>query len=59
MNLVNDPLGESGLRFFGKISASISHEIKNAIAVMNENAGLIKDLIMMAERGRPTIRSRR
>jgi C4-dicarboxylate-specific signal transduction histidine kinase len=52
MSLVNDPIGESGLRFFGKISASISHEIKNAIAVMNENAGLIKDLMMMAERGR-------
>ena len=33
-----------GLRFFGKVNASISHEIRNALAVINENAGLIKDL---------------
>jgi len=42
-----------GLKFFGKINASISHEIRNALAVINENAGLIKDLIMMSEKGHP------
>ena len=46
-------IGMEGLRFFGKVSASISHEIKNALAVIHENAGLMKDLILMAERGRP------
>ena len=42
-----------GLKFFGKINASISHEIRNTLAVINENAGLIKDLLMMAEKGHP------
>lgn len=42
-----------GLKFFGKMNASISHEIRNTLAVINENAGLIKDLIMMSEKGYP------
>jgi C4-dicarboxylate-specific signal transduction histidine kinase len=48
-----ETLAESGLRFFGKISASISHEIKNALAIINENAGLLEDLTLMAEKGTP------
>ncbi len=47
-----DPLAESGLQFFGKISASISHEINNALAILNENAGLLEDLCFMAEKGK-------
>lgn len=46
-----DTIGETGLRFFGKVSASISHEIKNTLAVINENAGLMEDLTLMAEKG--------
>ncbi|MGD9249396.1 MAG: hypothetical protein PVI60_15625 [Desulfobacteraceae bacterium] len=46
-------LGESGLRFFGKMSAANAHEIKNALAVINENAGLLGDLAVMADKGRP------
>jgi signal transduction histidine kinase len=42
-----------GLRFFGRISASVSHEIKNVFAVINEAAGLIEDFTLMAERGMP------
>ena len=42
-----------GLRFFGKINASISHEIRNALAVINENAGLVKDLLLLSEKGYP------
>jgi C4-dicarboxylate-specific signal transduction histidine kinase len=42
---------EGGLEFFGKMAASISHEIKNVLAIINENAGLLEDLAMMAERG--------
>ena len=42
-----------GLKFFGKMNASISHEIRNTLAVINENAGLIKDLILMSEKGHP------
>ncbi len=42
---------EAGLQFFGKMTASISHEIKNVLAIINENAGLLQDLALMAERG--------
>ena len=45
-------IGKEGLRFFGKMSASISHEIKNVLAIINENAGLFEDLALMAEKGR-------
>ena len=45
--------GEVGLDFFGKITASISHEIKNVLAVINENAGLLEDFVLMAEEGKP------
>jgi len=42
-----------GLQFFGRVSASVSHEIKNVFAVINEAAGLIEDFTLMAERGKP------
>jgi DNA-binding response OmpR family regulator len=44
-------IGERGFQFYGKMSASISHEIKNVLAIINENAGLLKDLVYMAEKG--------
>lgn len=43
----------AGIQFFGKMSASISHEIKNVLAVINENAGLLEDICCMADRGKP------
>jgi C4-dicarboxylate-specific signal transduction histidine kinase len=43
----------AGLQFFGTVSASVSHEIKNVLAIINENAGLLEDLVILAERGRP------
>ncbi|MBT8363109.1 MAG: histidine kinase [Deltaproteobacteria bacterium] len=46
-------MAETGLQFFGKISASISHEIKNVLAIINENAGLLEDFTLMADRGIP------
>jgi signal transduction histidine kinase len=42
-----------GLLFFGTITASMSHEIKNALAIVNENAGLLEDLLLLSEKGRP------
>ncbi|MFH1349752.1 MAG: histidine kinase dimerization/phospho-acceptor domain-containing protein [Pseudomonadota bacterium] len=48
-----DIIGEAGLQFFGTMTASITHELKNVLAVINENAGLLEDLILMAEKGRP------
>lgn len=51
-------IGEAGLQFFGKMTASISHEIRNVLAVLNENAGLLEDLVLMAEKGAPIDRER-
>ena len=48
-----DIITETGLQFFGRISASISHEIKNVLAIVNENAGLLEDLTLLADRGKP------
>ncbi len=48
-----DASAACGLQFFGAVSASISHELKNAIAIVNEHAGLLEDLAALAERGRP------
>lgn len=42
-----------GLRFFGSMTASISHEIKNTLAIINENGGLLGDLVALSEKGRP------
>jgi signal transduction histidine kinase len=46
-------LAVEGARFFGEISASISHELKNVLAIINENAGLLQDIVMMNEKGMP------
>ncbi len=51
MQSVENTIGIEGLRFFGQMSASISHEIKNVLAIINENAGLLKDYTLMAEKG--------
>ena len=48
-----DIIAETGLQFFGRISASISHDLKNVLAIINENAGLLEDLTLMADRGQP------
>ena len=53
MSWKGDIIGEIGLQFYGKTAASLSHEIKNALAVMNENAGLLEDFAAMAEGGAP------
>ncbi len=36
------------VQVFAKISASISHEIKNTLSIINENAGLLDDFALMA-----------
>lgn len=46
-------LADAGIRFFGKMSASATHEIKNTLAIINESAGLLEDLCLMAEKGSP------
>ncbi|MFH1539736.1 MAG: hypothetical protein ABIH66_12335 [bacterium] len=46
-------MNQANLLFFGKISAGFSHEINNVISIIGELAGLISDLLMAAEQGRP------
>ena len=42
-----------GLAFFGRVNASISHELKNVMAIISETAGLLGDLSDMAATGSP------
>ena len=48
-----ETIAQEGFHFFGKMSASISHEIKNTLAIINEKAGLLEDFTMLAGQGRP------
>jgi C4-dicarboxylate-specific signal transduction histidine kinase len=48
-----ETISQEGFHFFGKMSASISHEIKNALAIINEKAGLLEDFTVLAGQGRP------
>ncbi len=47
-----ESIAREEMRFFGNVCASISHEINNRIAVINEKAGLLADLAAMLARGR-------
>lgn len=42
---------ESEVAFFGKITASITHEIKNVLAIIKESSGLVEDIIAMSPEG--------
>ncbi len=44
---------KAGVRFLGEMTALFSHDIKNVLAIINENAGLLKDFSMMAANGTP------
>ena len=54
MTTCSDTADLVGIQFFGKMAASIAHDIKNVLAVINENAGLLQDICFMADRGKPT-----
>lgn len=43
---------EKEIAFFGKITASISHELNNVISIINEYSGLLEDLIYAGEQGK-------
>jgi len=53
MNPICDLVCETGLQYFGKMTATLSHELKNALATINENAGLLEDYNLMAQQGTP------
>ena len=46
-----DFINNDDLVFFGKVNASISHELKNILAIISEAAGLLQDLTEMAAKG--------
>ncbi len=51
MNNTKDLFRYDSLAFFGKVNASISHELKNVMAIISETAGLLSDLSDMASTG--------
>ena len=51
MNNTTDFENNDDLIFFGKVNASISHELKNNMAIISEAAGLLQDLTEMAAKG--------
>ena len=40
------------LAFFGKIGADISHDMRNVLSIVGENAGLLDDQLALAESGK-------
>ncbi len=53
MKLTHNTVNETGLQLFARICISISHETKNSLAIMKENAGLVEDIYLMADKGVP------
>jgi len=39
------------LSFFGQIAASVTHELKNVLAIINESNGLIADILSLTKEG--------
>lgn len=52
MTIRSDRSMETGLQFFGEVSATISHEMKNVLAIISENVGLLEDLAEIAGNNR-------
>jgi C4-dicarboxylate-specific signal transduction histidine kinase len=48
-----DRLLDGAIRFNGRITAALSHDINNVVSIISETAGLLSDLAVMAESGRP------
>ncbi len=46
-----DHARELELRFFGRVAASFTHELKNVLAIVKETAGLMEDLLAMTPQG--------
>lgn len=44
--------------FMGKITAGVTHEIKNVLAIIKESAGLLEDLISLAQENAPPPREK-
>ena len=51
MNDTINFINMEGLKFSGRVNASISHELKNILAIISETAGLLNDLTDLAKQG--------
>ncbi len=51
MTMPFDPVALAGLQFFGLTTASVTHELKNALAIIKENAGLLDDYMQIMAKG--------
>jgi light-regulated signal transduction histidine kinase (bacteriophytochrome) len=45
-------LRREDLAFFGKIGADVSHDMRNVLSIVGENAGLLDDQLALAESGK-------
>jgi light-regulated signal transduction histidine kinase (bacteriophytochrome) len=52
MNDTSHFINSEGLKFFGKVNASISHELKNILAIISETSGFLNDLTDLAKQGK-------
>ncbi|WP_456325653.1 histidine kinase dimerization/phospho-acceptor domain-containing protein [Desulfonauticus submarinus] len=52
MNNLTHPLWFN-IKLSGQITASISHEIKNCLAIIQEQSGLLEDLLFLQKEGNP------
>jgi len=52
MDQDNTIVCQETLQYFKAMLPSFSHEAKNVLAVINENAGLLADYILMAQKGK-------
>lgn len=52
MNDALNYMNTEGLKFFGKVNAGISHELKNILAIISETAGFLNDLTELAKQGK-------
>jgi C4-dicarboxylate-specific signal transduction histidine kinase len=50
-DVVHHRLREEGLALFGRVGADVSHEMRNTLSIIGEYAGLLNDLLVMAENG--------
>jgi signal transduction histidine kinase len=54
----NRLLHELELAFFGTITASVSHELNNVLSIINEYSGLLNDLVVADDKGKPIEKAR-
>ena len=47
------PSADGGIAFWGTVTASVTHELRNVISIIEQTAGLLDDLVKGEERGIP------